>query len=123
LRDNPREEETHLGNLNWIKMARPVSAVILSQLSFIIIRTIKSRRMRCAGNVARTGEKTNACRVLVGTSEGKRPPRGPRRRWEDNIKMDRRETGWDGVVWIHLAQNIDQWRRALVNTVMSLRVP
>jgi hypothetical protein len=46
----------------------------------------------------------------------------PRRRWVDNIKMDLREIGWDGMDWIDLAQDMDQWR-ALVNTVMNLRVP
>jgi hypothetical protein len=46
----------------------------------------------------------------------------PRRRWVDNIKMDLREIGWDGIGWIELAQDRDQWR-ALVNTVMNLRVP
>jgi hypothetical protein len=59
---------------------------------------------------------------MDGKPEGKRPQGRPRRRWVDNIKMDLRETGWDGMVWIDLAQNRDQWR-ALVNTVMNLRVP
>jgi hypothetical protein len=56
-----------------------------------IIRTIKSRRMRWAGNVARMGAKRNAYRILVGKPEGKRPLGTPRRRWVDNIKMDLRE--------------------------------
>jgi hypothetical protein len=68
------------------------------------------------------GETKNAYRILVGNREGKRPLGRPRRRWEDNIKMDLRELGWDGVDWIELAQDRDQWR-ALVNTVMNLRVP
>jgi hypothetical protein len=67
------------------------------------------------------GEKKNAYRILVGKPEGKRPPGRPRRRWVD-IKMDLREIGCDGVDWIDLAQDRDQWR-ALVNTVMNLRVP
>jgi hypothetical protein len=58
---------------------------------------IKSRRMRWAGHVARMGKKRNAYRVLVGKPEGNRPLGRPRRRWEDNIKMDIRETGWDGM--------------------------
>jgi hypothetical protein len=58
----------------------------------------------------------------VGKLEGKRPLGRPRRRWEDNIKMDLRETGWRGMDWIDLAQDRDQWR-ALVNTVMNVRVP
>ncbi|KAJ4438956.1 hypothetical protein ANN_14910 [Periplaneta americana] len=61
-----------------------------------IIRTIKSRRLRWAGHVARMGEPRNAYRVLVGRPEGKRPLGRPRRRWEDNIKMDLMEEGYDG---------------------------
>jgi hypothetical protein len=68
------------------------------------------------------GEKRNAYRLLVGMSEGKRPLGRPRRRWVDNIKMELREIGWDGMDWIDLAQNRDQWR-ALVNAVINLRVP
>jgi hypothetical protein len=82
----------------------------------------KSRRMRWAGHVARIGEKRNACRILVGTPEGKRPLGRRRHRWVDNIKLDLREIGWGGVDWIDLAQDRDQWR-ALVNTVMNLGVP
>jgi hypothetical protein len=83
---------------------------------------IKSRRMRWAGHIARMGETRNAYRTLVGKPEGKRPQGRPRRRWVDNIKIDLRGIGWDGMDWIHLAQDRDQWR-ALVNTVMNLRVP
>jgi hypothetical protein len=68
------------------------------------------------------GEKRNAYRILVGKPEGKRPLGRPRRIWEDNIKMDLKEVGLGGMDWIDLAQDRDQWR-ALVNTVMSLRVP
>jgi hypothetical protein len=68
------------------------------------------------------GEKRNAYRILVGNSEGKRPLGRSRRGWVDNIKMDVREIGWDDMDWIDLAQDRDQWR-ALVNTVMNLRVP
>jgi hypothetical protein len=68
------------------------------------------------------GEKRNAYRIVVGMPEAKIPLGRPRRRWVDNIKMDLREIGWDGMDWIDLAQNRDKWR-ALVNTVMSLRVP
>jgi hypothetical protein len=74
------------------------------------------------GHVAQMGEKRNAYRILVGKPEGKRPLRRPRRRWVDNIKMDLREIGCDGMDWIDLAQDMDQWR-ALVSTVMNLRVP
>jgi hypothetical protein len=68
------------------------------------------------------GEGRGAYRVLVGRPEGKRPLGRPRRRWEDNIKMDLRETGIDGANWIWLAQDRVQWR-AFVNTVMHLWVP
>jgi hypothetical protein len=68
------------------------------------------------------GKKRNAYRILVGKREGKRPIGRPRRRWEDNIRMDRREIGWGDMDWIDLAQDRDQWR-GLVNTVMNLRVP
>jgi hypothetical protein len=68
------------------------------------------------------GETRNAYRILVKRPEGKRPLRRSRRRWVDNIKMNVGEIGWDGRDWIELAQDRDQWR-ALVNTVMKLRVP
>jgi hypothetical protein len=58
----------------------------------------------------------------VGKPEGKRPLGRPRRRWVDNIKMDLGEIGWDGVDWIDLAQDRDQWK-ALVNTMMNILVP
>jgi hypothetical protein len=61
-------------------------------------------------------------KVLVGRPEGKRTLGRPRRRWEDNIKMDLREIGIDGANWIRLAQDMVQWR-AFVNTVMNHRVP
>jgi hypothetical protein len=67
------------------------------------------------------GEKRNDYRILVGKPEGKRPLARPRRSWVDHIKMDLREIGWDGVDWTDRAQNRDRWR-ALVNTVLSLRV-
>jgi hypothetical protein len=86
-----------------------------------IIRQIKSRRMRWAGHVARMGEERNVYRVLMGKPEGKRSLGRPRRRWEDGITMDLRETGWGSVDWIQLAQDRDRWRD-LVNTVMNLRV-
>ena len=67
------------------------------------------------------GEGRGVHRVLVRKPEGKRSLGRPRRRWEDNIKMDLREVGGVGD-WVELAQNRDSWR-ALVNTVMNLRVP
>ncbi|KAJ4451220.1 hypothetical protein ANN_02680 [Periplaneta americana] len=85
-----------------------------------IIRNIKSRRLRWAGHVARMGESRNVYRVLVGRPEGKRYLGRPRRRWEDNIKMDLREVGYDHRDWINLAQDRDQWR-AYVRAAMNLR--
>jgi hypothetical protein len=64
-----------------------------------IIRVIKSRVMRWGGHVARMREKRNVYRILVGKPEGKSPLGRPRHRWVDNIKMDLREIGWDGMVW------------------------
>jgi hypothetical protein len=87
-----------------------------------IIRIIKSRRMRWAEHVSRTGAKRNTYRILVGKPEGKRPLGRPRRRLVENITMDLREIGWDGVDWIDMTQGKDQWR-ALVNTVLNIRVP
>jgi hypothetical protein len=77
--------------------------------------------MRWAGYVALMGAKRNAYMSLRGKPEGKRPIGRSRRRWEDNIKMDLREIGWGGMDWIDLPQDRDQWK-ALVNTVMNLRV-
>jgi hypothetical protein len=68
------------------------------------------------------GATRNAYRILVGKPEGKRPLGRPRRRWVNNVKIDLGELGWDGRHWIKPAQDRDQWR-ALVNTVMNLRVP
>jgi hypothetical protein len=67
------------------------------------------------------GEKKGAYRILLGRPEGRRQLGTPRRRWEDNIKMDLQEVGW-GMNWIEPAQDRDRWR-ALVNAVMNLRVP
>jgi hypothetical protein len=67
-------------------------------------------------------EKRNAYRILVGKPKGMRPLRRPRRRWVDNIKIDLREKGWGGMDWADMAQDRDQWR-ALVSTVINLRVP
>jgi hypothetical protein len=67
-------------------------------------------------------EKRNAYRILVGMTERKRPLGRPRRTWVDNIKMNLREIGWDGMDWTDLTQNRDYFR-AFVNTVMYLRVP
>jgi hypothetical protein len=86
-----RDEETG----GWRKLHNDEIHNLYSSPS--IIRVIKSRRMRWAVHVARMGEKRNAYRILVGKPEGKRPLGRPRRRWVDNIKVDLREIGWDGM--------------------------
>jgi hypothetical protein len=82
----------------------------------------KSRRMRWAGHVPRMRERRGVYRVLVGKPEGKRPLQRPRRRREDNIKMDLQEVGCEGIDWNEMAQVRERWR-ALANAVMNLRVP
>jgi hypothetical protein len=86
-----------------------------------IVKEINSRRMRWAGHVARMEVGRGVYRVLVGRLESKRPLGRPRHRWENNIKMDLRETGIDSTNWIQLAHDRVQWR-AFVNTVMKLQV-
>jgi hypothetical protein len=86
-----------------------------------IVRVMKSR-MRWAGHVTRMGKIRNVYKITVGKSEGNRPLGKPRRIWDDVTKTDLGETGWERVDWMHLAQDRDK-RRALVNTVMNLRVP
>jgi hypothetical protein len=89
--------------------------------SSLIMRVIKSRRLRWARHEARMEEFRNACKILIRKPEGKRPLGRQRRRWED-MRMCVRELGWEGVDWIHLAQDRDQWR-AVVNTIWNLWVP
>ena len=88
------------------------------------MRVVKSRRMRWAGHVARMGEDRGVHRmvVVVGKPEGKRPLGRPRRRGEDNIKMDLEEVGGGRGDWMELAQDRGRWR-ALVGTLRDFRVP
>ena len=86
-----------------------------------IVRVIKSRIMRWAGQIARMGERRGVYRVLLGKPSGKRPLGRPRHRWKD-IKIDLHEVRCGGMDWIELAQDRDRWR-ALVTAVMNLRVP
>jgi len=87
-----------------------------------IFRVIKSIRMRWAGHVTRMGVISGVYRVLVGIPGGRRPLGRPRRRWEDNMKVNLPEVGCGGMDWIDLAQDRDRWR-ALVNAAMNFRVP
>jgi len=74
------------------------------------------------GHIARIGDMRNAYTILVGKSEGKRPVGVHRHTWEDIIRMNLRETGWEGADWIHLSRDRDWWQ-AVVKTGMSLRAP
>ena len=87
-----------------------------------IIRNLKSRRLRWSGHVARMEKFRNAYRVLVGKPDSKRPLVRPRRRREDNMKMDLKEVGCDPRDWIAVAEDRDEWR-AYVRAEMNLRVP
>jgi hypothetical protein len=105
---------------SWRKLHNDELTTLYSSLN--IVKVIKSRRVRWAGHVARMGEGRGVYRVLVGRPEGKRPLERFRHKWEDDIKMDLRETGIDGANWIRLVQD-RAWWRAFVNTVMNLRGP
>ena len=87
-----------------------------------IVRVIRSRRFRWAGHVARMEEGRSAFKILRGNPIGKRPLGKPRRRWEDNIRMDLEEVGINAVNWVDSVQDRDYWR-ALVNAELNLRVP
>jgi hypothetical protein len=123
----------------WRKLHNKELCDLYSSAS--IIRIIKSRRMRWTGHVAQLGEnrnaysilvgkpegaqlgeKRNAYSLLVGKPEGKRPLLRPRHRWVENIRMDLGIVGWGDVDWICLALDKNRWR-ALVNSVLNLRVP
>jgi hypothetical protein len=93
------------------------SSIRTDELKFVAVKD-----MIWAGHVARMREVRGAYNILVGKPERRRPLGRPRRKWEDNIKMDLREIGFGDVDWIHWAQDRDRWR-ALVNTVMNLRFP
>jgi hypothetical protein len=83
---------------------------------------IKLRRMGWAGHAARMGRRSLHIGYSRNNQKGKRRLGRPRRRWVDNIKMDLGEIGWDDMDWSDVAQDRDTWR-AVVNTVMNLRVP
>jgi len=86
------------------------------------VRVIKSRKLKRAGHVAHMGEGRGVYRVLVGKPEGRRPLGRPRRRWEDNIRLNLWKVGCGCVDWMELAQDRDRWR-VLVSAVINLWVP
>ena len=121
---------SHMYIVAYNDMFRSDSTIFRSLRAMIMQHIRQSARwdpiyiVRCSSLfiVARMGQGRGVHRVLVGKPEGKRPLGRPRRRWEDNIKMDLREVGGGCEDWMELAQDRDRWR-ALVSTVMSLRVP
>jgi hypothetical protein len=100
----PKRDEVTRG---WRKLHNEELHGLYSSPS--IIRVIKAKRMIWAGHVARIGEVRGAYNILVGRPDGRRPLGRPRRRLEDNIKMDLGEIGFGDVDWIHLAQDRDMW--------------
>jgi hypothetical protein len=105
---------------SWRKLHNAELHILYSSPN--VVRVIKSRKLRWAGQAARMGEGRGVYRVLIGKPEGKIRLGRRRCMWEDNIKLDLRKTGIDGANWIRLAQDRVQWR-AFVNTIMNLRVP
>jgi hypothetical protein len=103
----------------WRKLHNDELHSLYSSLN--IVRVVKSRKMRWVGHVAYMEEGRGVYRVFIGRPKGKRPFGRPRYRWEDNVKMDLRETGINGAKWLWLAQDRVQWQ-AFLNMVMSLRV-
>ena len=87
-----------------------------------LARVVKSRRLRWVGNIARIEEGRSAFKMLTGILTGKRPLGRPRRRWEDNIRMDLEETHTNAGNWVDSSQVRDYWR-ALVSAALNLRVP
>jgi hypothetical protein len=119
-RSRKRKRDILLGTWNVRSMYRADSLTAAARE--LARRVVKSIRMRWAGHVERMGEESGVYRVFVGKPEGKRPLGRPRRRWEDNIKMDLQEVGGGRGDWMELTQDRDGWR-ALVSTVRDFRVP
>jgi hypothetical protein len=114
--------DTYMENIIKVNAGNGISELNNLYSSPSIVRVVKSRRMRWAGHVAHMGTERGVHRVLVVKPEGKRPLGKPRRRWEDNIKMESQEVGGGRGTGMELAQDRDRWR-ALVSTVKNLRVP
>ncbi|KAJ4429686.1 hypothetical protein ANN_21887 [Periplaneta americana] len=104
LHDTPNIEESR--TIQNLRLG--ASYVVCWELAKAL-KTLVNLRLRWAGHVARMGESRNAYRMLVGRPEGKKSLGRPRRRWEDNIRMDLREVGYDDRDWINLAQDRDRW--------------
>jgi hypothetical protein len=104
----------------WIRLHNEKPYDLYSSTN--IIRVIHSSRRQWVGHVARMWEGRGAYRILVGKPEGRRPLGRPRRKWEDNIKMDLQDVERESMDWIDLAQDRD-WRRALINAAINLQVP
>jgi hypothetical protein len=86
-----------------------------------VVMIIKSRRFICVGHVSRMEATRNTFKILVREPEGKTPIGRLRHRWEDNIKINLQEVGFEDADWIHLAENKSRWR-ALVSTVLNIQV-
>jgi hypothetical protein len=95
-----------IGRKKWCEVEE--GCIMRSFITCTFIRVIKSERMRWTELGACVGEKRNEYKIDIRKPEGKRPRGRPTRRWEDNIKMDLRKTGWQGMEWIHLAQDSDE---------------
>ena len=104
----------------WRKLHNEEVNDLYSSPTFV--RGIKPRRMGRTGHVARMEKRRSIYWVLVGKPEGNRPFGRPRRRWEDDFKMDLQEVGCRDMNWIELAQDRDRWR-SIVSMVMNFRVP
>jgi hypothetical protein len=111
LRTEERSVHCRAEKINYSDQNPPCEVIFIQVKEDEMVRA-------CSTN----GEKRNSYRILVGMPEEKRPLGRPRCRWVNNIRMDLRAIGWDGMDWIDLAQNREQWR-ALVKAVINIRVP
>ena len=120
---NSSHTETKLGNRRAIQVSlRSTYPRFTFRSALSLCRVIKSRRLRWAECIARMEESRSALKNLTGKPTGKRSLGRPRRRWEDNIRMDLEEIGINAGNWVDSAQDTNYWR-ALVNAALNLRVP